>query len=100
QALVVLMSRHPEPFQRNVQTLVIKVLDVLGVVFLGLSIRFGNPNQLQESHAVGIQITPVLLAHLPILVADRTRYALVSEIAQEAVAVVVRRGIVERAGAA
>ena len=76
------------------------IFDVLGVILFRLFVRLRDTHQLQKTHAVRVLVAAFFGTNLPIFVAHGLGDALVAEIAQEAVAVVVLGGIVERAGAA
>ena len=66
QAPVVLVPRRREPRRRDVQALVVEVLDVPRVFHLGAGVRLGYRDQLEEAGPVRIGLTPVLRDDLPV----------------------------------
>ena len=70
---------------------VVEVLDVLGVLLLGLRVGLPDGDQLEEPGPVGIRVEASLVDELPEAV-HHPLAELVPEVAQEAVAVVVLGG--------
>ncbi len=99
EAPEVLVPGRRQVGRRDVQALVVEVLDVLGVVLLGLRVGLAHRDELEEAGPVRVRVEAALVDELPEPVHDLLA-ELAPEVAQVAVAVVVLGGEVPRREAA
>src|SRR5215469_16947240 len=73
QTAIVLIARWREQVERQVQAFLIEVLDMPGILRLGLRIGVSDGDELQESRPVRVRFASLVRDHLPVALHHRVR---------------------------